>query len=89
MSELAGNLLLVDDDEAKRYVIATWLRRAGHTVTEARTGQEALGKVEAAELVLLDVILLFTWLQAGDRHLGGMLDREAVPDRGRLPWRQD
>ena len=57
MSELAGNLLLVDDDEAKRYVIATWLRRAGHTVTEARTGQEALGKVEAAELVLLDVNL--------------------------------
>ncbi len=57
MSELAGNLLLVDDDEAKRYVIATWLRRAGHTVTEARTGLEALGKVEAAELVLLDVNL--------------------------------
>jgi serine phosphatase RsbU (regulator of sigma subunit)/DNA-binding response OmpR family regulator len=57
MSELAGNLLLVDDDEAKRYVLATWLRRAGHTVTEAYTGQEALTKVGAAELVLLDVNL--------------------------------
>jgi serine phosphatase RsbU (regulator of sigma subunit)/CheY-like chemotaxis protein len=57
MSELAGNLLLVDDDEAKRYILATWLRRAGHTVTEAITGQEALSMVGAAELVLLDVNL--------------------------------
>ena len=57
MSELTGNLLVVDDDEAKRYLIATWLRRAGHHVTEARTGQEALSKVAAAELVLLDVNL--------------------------------
>jgi serine phosphatase RsbU (regulator of sigma subunit)/CheY-like chemotaxis protein len=57
MSELAGALLVVDDDEAKRYVIATWLRRAGHTVTEAVTGQDALSKVSAAELVLLDVNL--------------------------------
>ena len=57
MTDLAGNLLLVDDDEAKRYVLATWLRRAGHTVTEVGTGQEALGRVGAAELVLLDVNL--------------------------------
>jgi serine phosphatase RsbU (regulator of sigma subunit)/DNA-binding response OmpR family regulator len=57
MSELAGNLLLVDDDVAKRYVLATWLRRAGHTVTEVATGQEALSKVGVAELVLLDVNL--------------------------------
>ena len=35
----AGTLLLVDDDEAKRYVLATWLRRAGHTVTEVGTGR--------------------------------------------------
>ena len=47
----------MDDDEAKRYVLATWLRRAGHTVTEAATGQEALSLVGAAELVLLDVNL--------------------------------
>src|ERR1700742_5369029 len=57
MSEPAGNLLLVDDDEAKRYILATCLRRAGHDVTEAITGREALGKVSAAELVLLDVNL--------------------------------
>jgi CheY-like chemotaxis protein len=57
MSELTGSLLLVDDNEAKRYVIATWLRRAGHDVVEAGTGEEALNKVTAAELVLLDVNL--------------------------------
>jgi CheY-like chemotaxis protein len=50
-------LLLVDDDEAKRYVIATWLRRAGYTVVEAETGGEALEKLDVAELVLLDVNL--------------------------------
>jgi serine phosphatase RsbU (regulator of sigma subunit)/DNA-binding NarL/FixJ family response regulator len=57
MTDPAAMLLLVDDDEAKRYLLATWLRRAGHTVVEAVTGQEALSKVGAAELVLLDVNL--------------------------------
>jgi serine phosphatase RsbU (regulator of sigma subunit)/DNA-binding NarL/FixJ family response regulator len=57
MTGSAANLLLVDDDEAKRYVIATWLRRAGHAVTEVETGHEALLHVAAADLVLLDVNL--------------------------------
>jgi serine phosphatase RsbU (regulator of sigma subunit)/DNA-binding NarL/FixJ family response regulator len=52
-----GALLLVEDDEAKRYVLATWLRRAGHTVTEVGTGTEALAMVASAELVVLDVHL--------------------------------
>ena len=50
-------LLLVDDDEAKRYIIATWLRRAGYSVTEVATGGEALAKLDVAELILLDVNL--------------------------------
>ncbi len=57
MTDTPALLLLVDDDEAKRYVIATWLRRAGHTVVEAATGREALDKVDGAELVLLDINL--------------------------------
>ncbi len=57
MTNLTGTLLLVDDDDAKRYVLASWLRRAGHTVAEAATGQEGLRQVESAELVLLDVNL--------------------------------
>ena len=57
MTDLAGTLLLVDDDDAKRYVLASWLRRAGHTVAEATTGRDGLSLVESAELVLLDVNL--------------------------------
>jgi serine phosphatase RsbU (regulator of sigma subunit)/DNA-binding response OmpR family regulator len=57
MSDAAAALLLVDDDVAKRYVLATWLRRAGHTVTEVGTGREALAVVASADLVLLDVNL--------------------------------
>jgi serine phosphatase RsbU (regulator of sigma subunit)/DNA-binding response OmpR family regulator len=57
MSEAPGLLLLVDDDEAKRYVLGTWLRRAGHTVMEVGTGREALAAAATADLVLLDVNL--------------------------------
>src|SRR5258707_13111072 len=53
----AANVLLVDDDEAKRYILGTWLRRAGYAVTEVGTGQEALSIVGAADLVVLDVNL--------------------------------
>ncbi|HEX3711870.1 MAG TPA: SpoIIE family protein phosphatase [Trebonia sp.] len=57
MSDNAGDLLLVDDNEGKRYLLATWLRRAGYEVTEAANGRDALRLVSAAELVLLDVNL--------------------------------
>ena len=57
MTGASGSVLLVDDDEAKRYVMATWLRRAGHTVTEVGTGAEALASAGLAELILLDVNL--------------------------------
>ena len=57
MSEAPATLLLVDDDEAKRYVLGTWLRRAGHTVMEVGTGHEALAAAATADLVLLDVNL--------------------------------
>ena len=57
MSEVQARILLVDDDEAKRYLTGTWLRRAGHTVIEAGTGGEALDLVGSVELVLLDVNL--------------------------------
>jgi CheY-like chemotaxis protein len=57
VTDAPGVLLLVDDDEAKRYVMATWLRRAGHTVIEVATGREGLAQAGTAELVLLDVNL--------------------------------
>ena len=57
MTDAPAVVLVVDDDQAKRYLLTTWLRRAGHTVIEAGTGREALDEVSAAELVLLDVNL--------------------------------
>ena len=54
-------LLLVDDDEAVRNVIATILRRAGHTVTvasdakHARAAAEQLG--DTLELLITDVVM--------------------------------
>jgi CheY-like chemotaxis protein len=57
MTEAAGTLLVVVDDPAKRYLLTIWLRRAGHTVTEAATGRDALNGLDGIELVVLDVNL--------------------------------
>jgi signal transduction histidine kinase len=52
-------ILIVDDDEANRYVKARVLARSGYGVLEAARGAEALSAVEAEcpALVLLDVRL--------------------------------
>jgi PAS domain S-box-containing protein len=53
-----GTILYADDTEAQRYALSRLLRRAGFSVLEARTGQEALemsGK--HPDLVVLDVNL--------------------------------
>jgi CheY-like chemotaxis protein len=54
-----ATVLVVDDSDSKRYVLASWLRRAGYTVVDAATGQEALRLVEAdvPDLAVLDVLL--------------------------------
>jgi diguanylate cyclase (GGDEF)-like protein/PAS domain S-box-containing protein len=51
-----SRLLVVDDDEASRELLARRLQRAGHEVEMASSGEEALGKVAAGayDLVLLD-----------------------------------
>jgi CheY-like chemotaxis protein len=57
MIDAPGRLLVVDDVEAKRYLLATWLRRAGHEVIEASTGMQALSLLAGIDLVVLDVHL--------------------------------
>jgi PAS domain S-box-containing protein len=53
-----GSILLVDDDEAKRYTIAKTLVRAGFEILEAATGSEALQMIASLPaLVILDVKL--------------------------------
>jgi PAS domain S-box-containing protein len=51
-------ILVVDDDEAKRYTIAHVLRRAGFLTREAATGEEGLRMAaEGPDLIVLDVKL--------------------------------
>jgi CheY-like chemotaxis protein len=54
-----ATVLVVDDSPTKRYVISSWLRRAGYRITEAATGAEALRMVlePPVDLVVLDVRL--------------------------------
>jgi two-component system, OmpR family, KDP operon response regulator KdpE len=52
-----GRVLLVDDEDDLRTLIADLLREAGYAVDSARDGVEALGIVERAmpDLILLDI----------------------------------
>ncbi|MDQ6934498.1 MAG: response regulator transcription factor [Actinomycetota bacterium] len=52
-------VLVVDDDHTVREVVVSYLRAAGHEVTEATDGHAALlaMKSRAADLVLLDLML--------------------------------
>jgi serine phosphatase RsbU (regulator of sigma subunit)/CheY-like chemotaxis protein len=55
--EPPADILVVDDTPAMRYVVTSWLRRAGHRVIEASTGSEALHLVATrpVDLAVLDV----------------------------------
>ncbi|GAB2614148.1 hypothetical protein Aab01nite_70670 [Paractinoplanes abujensis] len=52
-------VLVVDDSATKRYLLVSWLTRAGFTVKQAETGGEALSMLPGSdvELVVLDVKL--------------------------------
>jgi signal transduction histidine kinase len=54
-----GRILLVEDNEATRYVVSRILTNAGYTVTAAGTGEEGLALAASVhpDLVLLDVKL--------------------------------
>ncbi len=59
MNTAPGKVLVVDDNDAGRYIKRRALEQAGHSVTEAREGFEALRIIVAAkpEVVVLDVNL--------------------------------
>jgi serine phosphatase RsbU (regulator of sigma subunit)/DNA-binding NarL/FixJ family response regulator len=52
-------VLVVDDSATKRYLLVSWLGRAGFRVIEAKTGTEALTRLAAdrIDVVILDVRL--------------------------------
>ena len=51
--------LVVDDNDTKRYIITSWLQRAGHTVVNAATAAEARQRLAEhdVQLIVLDVKL--------------------------------
>jgi two-component system, OmpR family, KDP operon response regulator KdpE len=53
----SANILVVDDEPQIRRVMRTTLAAQGYTVTEARSGEEALEKIrsERADLIILDM----------------------------------
>ncbi|MFE4600787.1 SpoIIE family protein phosphatase [Kitasatospora indigofera] len=59
----AATVLVVDDDDTSRYILASWLRRDGHRVAEAADGAQGLALLAAAtgadrpELAVVDVNL--------------------------------
>jgi CheY-like chemotaxis protein/signal transduction histidine kinase len=59
ISPSAGDVLIVDDDEATREVVSRHLRRAGYSTVEARDGEEALlrARVLTPGLVILDLLM--------------------------------
>jgi len=54
-----GDVLVVDDDEATRDIVARHLRRAGYSTIEARDGEEALllARTERPAVVLVDLLM--------------------------------
>ncbi|WP_231935210.1 SpoIIE family protein phosphatase [Micromonospora viridifaciens] len=55
----AATVLVVDDSRTKRYLLVSWLTRAGFQTVEAENGTEALARMETerVDLVVLDVRL--------------------------------
>ncbi|GAA0521905.1 hypothetical protein Ade02nite_63740 [Paractinoplanes deccanensis] len=55
----SATVLVVDDSATKRYLLVSWLTRAGFTVRQAETGAEALRMLPGSgvDLVVLDVKL--------------------------------
>ncbi|MFE3166102.1 SpoIIE family protein phosphatase [Streptomyces sp. NPDC059224] len=60
---LPATVLVVDDNETNRYLLTSWLQRAGHTVIAVGTGEEGLARLDSApagtypDLAIIDVLL--------------------------------
>jgi CheY-like chemotaxis protein len=54
-----ATILVIDDNDTNRYVLASWLRRSGHTVVEARDAGEGFAHLaaEVPDIAIVDVRL--------------------------------
>ncbi|MEW2070941.1 fused response regulator/phosphatase [Streptomyces sp. NPDC007346] len=53
-----GTILVIDDDETNRYVLTSWLRRAGHTVLDAADGTQGLALIGARDTPLPEAAVI-------------------------------
>ena len=98
MSPASTTLLVCDDTAAKRYVISSWLRRAGYDVIGAGSAGEAMQTMapRSVDLVVLDVHLRFvqelrnrqavtirTWIDSYSGKIG-KLAQQVLDDAGGL-----
>jgi signal transduction histidine kinase len=75
-------ILVVDDTEANRFVVADVLTKSGFRVSQARTGSEALSEIHrspAPDLVVLDVRLPDITGVGLARRLRAMPDHRSTP----------
>lgn len=90
----AQGIVLVEDDDQLRSILARTLGHRGHTVREARTGAEARALLaeEPADLMVLDVNLpdetgwgLFRWLRSRSEPMPRVIIITAArPARSRI-----
>jgi len=75
-----ANILLIDDMNLVRGAIKAILVRAGHTVTEAATGEAGLELLKSRrfDLVVTDIMMPGTDGNAIVMHLDGMRDRPPI-----------
>ena len=59
--ESMAHILIVEDEEAVRFLVRRILQSAGHSVDEARTGAEALRMIDESEAPI-DLIILDLWM---------------------------
>uniref|UniRef100_UPI0034DF04A4 response regulator n=1 Tax=Streptomyces flavofungini TaxID=68200 RepID=UPI0034DF04A4 len=55
---LPATVLVIEDNETNRYVLTSWLKRAGHTVISASTGEQGLARLHAALDALPDIAII-------------------------------
>ncbi|MFJ6084669.1 SpoIIE family protein phosphatase [Streptomyces sp. NPDC092369] len=53
-----ATVLVIDDNETNRYVLTSWLRRAGHTVIGAATGEQGLAHLDSAQDAPVDIAII-------------------------------
>ncbi|MGW3288764.1 SpoIIE family protein phosphatase [Streptomyces sp. NPDC001002] len=53
-----ATVLVIDDNETNRYVLTSWLRRAGHTVIGAATGEQGLAHLDLPEGAPVDLAII-------------------------------